>query len=151
MSSSKFTFFIEDINYSLEHEIHISQWLSDIATSEKRSIESIEYIFCSDIYLLEINKTHLNHDYFTDIITFPMNLDPIEATIFISIDRIRENAQQFKQHFIDELHRVIAHGLLHLVGYNDKTEKESKIMRTMENKVLSMRSLELQKKGFKNH
>jgi rRNA maturation RNase YbeY len=80
-----------------------------------------------------------------------MSLDPIEATIFISIDRIRENAHQFKQLFIDELHRVIAHGLLHLIGYNDKTVKESNNMRAMENKVLSMRPLELQERRPKTH
>lgn len=140
MSDSTITFFVENIEFSIDFEDKISHWLTQIASSENKSIENIEYIFCSDDYLLEINKAHLNHDYYTDIITFPLSKDPIEATIFISIDRIKDNAKQFNQNVIDELHRVIAHGLLHLIGYNDKTQPEATKMREMENQVLLQRT-----------
>ena len=140
MLETPFNFFSENIEFAIDQEGDIVQWLIDIAGSENKKIQNIEYIFCSDDYLLEINKTHLNHDYYTDIITFPLSQDPIEATIFVSIDRVKDNAKQFNQSFIDELHRVIAHGLLHLIGYNDKSEEESKIMRAMEDKVLAQRT-----------
>jgi len=143
LSDTIFNFYTQEIEFSLEFESKIYQWLSQIAKSENKAISCIEYVFCSDNYLLEINKTHLNHDYYTDIITFPLSNDPIEATIFISIDRIKENSEQYKEIFIDELHRVIAHGLLHLIGYNDKTEEERKVMREKENEVLRMRKFVL--------
>lgn len=139
MSNTTFHFFIEEVDFTLQNEKEIASWLTQIAKDENQSISNIEYILCSDDYLLQINKEHLNHDYYTDIITFPLANDPLEATIFISVDRIKENAENFDQTFRDELHRVIAHGLLHLLGFNDKTEEQAKVMRKMENLVLTQR------------
>jgi len=97
----------------------------------------ISYIFCSDEYLLDINKTYLDHDYYTDIITFPYKQGKeIESDIFISIDRIKENAQSYGVTFDDELLRVIAHGVLHMVGYGDKTDEQQIEMTKMENQAL---------------
>lgn len=89
---------------------------------------------------MDINQKHLQHDYYTDIITFPLNNDPIEANVFISIERVKENAQLYKVEFEDELHRVMIHGLLHLFGYKDKTEDEQQSMRSKENYYLAKRS-----------
>jgi len=139
LSNTTFHFFIEEVDFTLQNEKEIASWLTQIAKDENQSISNIEYILCSDDYLLQINKEHLNHDYYTDIITFPLANDPLEATIFISVDRIKENAENFDQTFRDELHRVIAHGLLHLLGFNDKTEEQAKVMRKMENLVLTQR------------
>jgi len=89
---------------------------------------------------LEINKKYLDHNFYTDIITFPLNNDPIEANVFISIVRVTENAQLYKQSFEDELHRVIVHGLLHMIGYNDKNELDEKEMRKKEDYYLAKRN-----------
>ena len=115
----------------------VSSWLAEIFSDTKHAALRIEYIFCSDDYLLEINNTYLGHDYYTDIITFPLADDPIEATIFVSIDRVKENAESFSENFDDELYRVLAHGVLHLVGYADKTSTQQKQMRQLENQYLS--------------
>lgn len=139
MSESTISFFVEDVDFSLDKPEGVLDWLVSICEQENKSVSNIEYIFCSDDYLLEINKTHLNHDYFTDIITFPLSDDPLEATIFISIDRVKDNATSFDQLFDDELHRVLAHGILHLIGYNDKSDSEQLAMREKENQVLLAR------------
>lgn len=139
MSDSKISFFVEDVDFSLDNSQDIISWLISICAQENKSVENIEYIFCSDSYLLEINKTHLNHDYFTDIITFPLSDNPIEATVFVSIERVFENAKTYDQSFKDELHRVLAHGVLHLIGFNDKSEEEQIFMRNKENQVLAQR------------
>jgi len=107
--------------------------LSDFAEHHKRNIHEVAVIFCSDEYLLEINRAHLDHDYYTDIITFDYaENDSLHADLFLSIDRIKENATLHKQLFFNELLRVIIHGHLHLVGYKDKTENEASIMRERE-------------------
>ena len=94
----------------------------------------ISIIFCSDDYLLKINQDYLNHDYFTDIITFDYcEGNSVSGDLFISIDMIRANAEKFGVEFIDELHRVIIHGVMHLVGFKDKTDEEAQVMRTQEN------------------
>jgi probable rRNA maturation factor len=105
---------------------------------EKTRLEQLQFIFCSDEYLLEINKQHLNHNYYTDIITFDLSETPDAVTgeIYISIDRIKENAQTYKAPFKQELLRVIFHGALHLCGYKDKTEKDEAMMRKAEDKYL---------------
>ena len=96
-------------------------------------------IFCSDEYLLEMNRTHLDHDYYTDIITFDYTDNQIvSGDLFISVDRVRENASDFNVSFQHELHRVIIHGVLHLCGYKDKSDEEEKLMRSKENNALSM-------------
>jgi len=100
----------------------------------------LEYVLCSDEYILKVNKEHLDHDYYTDIITFPLQESPLEATIFISVDRVKENAELYNCSEQDELHRVMVHGLLHLLGYNDKTTDEKKQMRLEEDNCLSERN-----------
>jgi len=123
-----------NINLSL-----IKSWLQEIAQIDKVSIKRLNYIFCSDDYLLEINRTHLQHDYYTDIITFDLSeTEAIESDIYISLDRVKDNANQFNTESKLELLRVIAHGLLHLIGYNDKTEEEQIIMRNKEDACLTL-------------
>jgi len=116
----------------------VISWLQSIAHKEGKSIENINYIFCSDDYLLNINNLYLDHDYYTDVISFPMSTDPIEGDVFISIDRIKENAENLKLPFLDELHRVMVHGLLHFLGYDDKTDEAQVKMTAMENLCLGM-------------
>tara|TARA_R110001599_G_scaffold160515_1_gene348307 strand:- start:19238 stop:19666 length:429 start_codon:yes stop_codon:yes gene_type:complete len=135
------SFFSEDIDFSLNQEEKITLWLERIAESENTSIEEISYIFCTDDYLLKINQEYLDHDYYTDIITFDNRdspEDPIESDIFVSIDRVTENATDQNVSFEHELNRVLAHGLLHLIGYNDKTEEEQQLMREKEEAYLSL-------------
>lgn len=134
-------FFSEDIDFTLKSEDQIIAWLQRIAEAENSSIEEISYVFCSDDYLLKINQEYLDHDYYTDIITFDNRdnpEDPIESDIFISIDRVTENASDQNVSFEVELKRVLAHGLLHLIGYNDKTEEEQQLMREKEEAYLSL-------------
>ena len=106
-------------------------WLNEIAIAYKKEIISLNYTFCSDEDLLEINKTYLNHDYYTDIITFDLSegKKQIEGDIYISIDRVKENAKEHKVRKDTELYRVIAHGLLHLIGFKDKTKVQIQQMR----------------------
>jgi len=106
------------------------------AKEEGARIGTINYVFCSDDYLLELNKTYLNHDYYTDILSFPLSLEPIAGDIFISIDRVRENSTTFNTDFTTELSRVIAHGLLHFLGYDDHTEDNILMMREKENEFI---------------
>ncbi len=134
-------FFYEDTSFRLEEQTKVVDWLIAVATEYNSAIASINYIYCSDNYLLDINREYLNHDYFTDIITFDQRDDvdePIEADIFISIDRIKDNAQQESLKFEDELHRVTVHGLLHLIGFNDKTTEQELEMRKTEDACLSL-------------
>jgi len=133
------SFHSESISFKLNQAEEIAQWLKLQATAHHIEIRNLEYIFCSDSYLLEINKKYLNHDFYTDIITFPLQEDPLEGTIFISVERVKENAQLYNVTTVNELHRVVAHGLLHLIGYKDKTEDEKKEMRTKENEWLDSR------------
>jgi len=129
----------EAIDFSLENEKKITEWLNKLVQTEDKSIEELSYIFCSDDYLLEINKEHLNHDYYTDVITFDYcENKTISGDIFISIDRVKDNAKTFNKTFENELKRVIAHGLLHLMGYKDKSEEDEKKMREMEEFALSL-------------
>ena len=141
MKEESIHFFQEDIIYQLRQRTEIRSWLKSIAKKEKYSILELNYIFCSDEYLLQINKDFFNHDYYTDIITFDNSevKGKIESDIFISIDRVRENAKQQKTSLKDELHRVLAHGMLHLTGYKDKTIEENKMMRKKEDTALALR------------
>jgi len=136
----KVTFTSEQIEFQLDQEDHVIDWLLSIAKAELRTVEQIEYIFCTDKYLLQVNKQYLNHDYFTDVITFPLQESPLEATVMISIDRVRENAELYKTTFSNELHRVMVHGLLHLLDYKDSNDEEKKQMRTKENNSLAKRT-----------
>lgn len=138
--SPSISFHSEQIAFVLDNEENIVDWLIQASKAENQSLGQVDFIFCSDDYLLEINKQHLNHDYYTDIITFPLGVDPIEANVFVSIDRVEENAQLYKVNLEDELHRVIIHGVLHLFGYKDKTEDEQISMRSKEDYFLAKRS-----------
>lgn len=128
-------YFSEDTSFTLRTKTTTRSWLLKCAKSEKQNILELNYIFCSDNYLKKINKQYLNHDYFTDIITFPTAAPGdknISGDIFISIDRIRDNAKTYGVKTNEELHRVMVHGLLHLCGYGDKTSSQEKIMRAKE-------------------
>ena len=112
-----------------------------VAGSEIRRVGEISIIFCSDNYILDVNMRYLQHDYFTDIITFDYcEGDKLSGDLFISIDSVRENALFYGTEFDDELNRVMVHGLLHLIGYDDHTEEEQKVMREKEDYYLAMRA-----------
>ena len=115
------------------------QWLQEVAKKEEGCIQEIHYIFCDDSYILEMNKNYLNHDYYTDIITFPYSHDKkdIKADIYISVDTVASNAEQFNVTFDNELNRVIVHGLLHMLGYQDKSDEQALVMREKENYYIS--------------
>ena len=135
-------FFEEDITYTLKQKTAVRQWVTDTITAEGYKLKELTYIFCSDSYLLQINQQYLNHDTYTDIITFD-NSDiakTIVGDIFISIDRIRENALKFSHTEADELHRVIIHGALHLLGYKDKSPADKKKMTLKEDFYLNKRT-----------
>ncbi len=133
-------FFQEDILYNLPRKIATKHWLSQIASDEGYQIKTLNYIFCSDEYLHHINKEYLDHDTFTDIITFDNsdNKQEIEGDVFISIDRLRENAESHKNSFEEEMIRVLSHGLFHLLGYMDKTPQEKKNMRQKEDDAIRL-------------
>jgi len=130
-------FFSEDTSFTLKNKIKHRDWLRTILNNFAKRAGNINFIFCSDDYLLNINRTYLDHDYYTDIITFPYTSDPVSSDIYISIDRVKENAQDFKVDYMEELRRVMAHGLLHLCGLGDKSEDEIIIMRREEDEALS--------------
>ena len=138
---SEIEFLSEDVSFTLQDEASTSNWLNTVATKEGKNILSLTYIFCSDKYLLSINKEYLNHNYYTDIITFDNSISGqgILGDIFISIDRVKENASEFNEPLQRELNRVIVHGLLHLCGYKDKTESEQNVMRQREDAYISLR------------
>ena len=134
-------FFTESTNFKISSPRKTRAWIRAVAKIEKRAISEINYIFCSDTYLLELNQRFLKHNTLTDIITFDNAEEgkDIKGEIYISIDRIKENAFSLKTDFEDELHRVIIHGVLHLVGYTDKKKSEKAIMRKKEEAFLSLR------------
>lgn len=142
MDALHVSFFSEDTNFQFdESQKKVIAWLDQTFKTENVNASALNYIFCSDDYLLEINKQHLDHDYYTDIITFTLETDPIESDIFISIDRVKENAQALKVSFEEELYRVMIHGVLHLCGYHDHSEQEKGQMRQKENYYLGQLSL----------
>jgi probable rRNA maturation factor len=135
-------FFEEDINYKLKNKALIRRWITDTITAEGFELSGLTYIFCSDTYLLNINQQYLNHDTFTDIITFDNSeLDGvIFGDIFISIERIHENAIKFNVTETTELHRVMIHGALHLLGYGDKSPVDKQKMTEKEDFYLAKRN-----------
>ena len=141
MSQTGIGYFAEAITFQIDQADSVAQWINLVVEQEQKSIESINFIFCSDEYLHKINLEYLNHDTYTDVITFPYNADPVEGDIFISIERIRENAKEYGVSFEDELHRVMVHGTLHLLNYLDKTDEEKKQMTRLENKYLQLLAL----------
>lgn len=136
------SFFEEGISYKLKNKTQVRQWIKDTIQAEGFTLDELSYIFCSDEYLLQINQQYLDHDTYTDIITFDNSESQgkITGDIFISIDRIRENAAKFDQSIIDELHRVIIHGVLHLLGYKDKTPEDNNTMTKKEDQYLAKRN-----------
>ncbi|MDR2065115.1 MAG: rRNA maturation RNase YbeY [Prevotellaceae bacterium] len=130
-------FFTENISFKLTNRRKIKHWISDVVGSENKIVGDINFIFCSDEYLLGINKKYLNHDYFTDVITFDFcKENKISGDIFISMDSVRANSVIYKQLFEKELYRVMIHGILHLCSYGDSTKSEIALMRSKENNYL---------------
>jgi probable rRNA maturation factor len=134
-------FFEEDIPYKLKNKTAIRKWITEAIVNESFKLAELTYVFCSDEYLLQINQQYLNHDTYTDIITFDNSEEhnTIAGDIFISIERIKENAAKFAVTETQELHRVIIHGALHLLGYKDKTVADKKKMTLKEDYYLSKR------------
>jgi len=137
--TSPIQFFREEIPFILKDKIRIRRWLVGVIREERKKPWYINLILTNDEYLLELNKTYLKHETFTDILTFPYqdeDKDIISGDIFISINRVKDNAATFKQDFDIELHRVMVHGILHLIGYNDKGKKEKELMTQKEDYYL---------------
>ncbi|QEC51590.1 rRNA maturation RNase YbeY [Anseongella ginsenosidimutans] len=134
MSVQKIHFFTEDIVFRLKGKKKLREWLKGAALNERHSITELCFIFCSDAYLLEINRSYLDHDTLTDIITFDNSTLPgsLAGDIYISVERIRENAEKFSVSENEELLRVMIHGLLHLCGYKDKEKGQKALMREKE-------------------
>jgi probable rRNA maturation factor len=133
-------YYNENVRFSLKGKRFSNRWLKAVAKAENFSLGNIAIIYCSDSYILAMNKKFLKHDYYTDIITF----DYCEGTVlsgdlFISIDSVRDNAAHFGTTFDDELNRVMVHGILHLIGYDDYTKSQQKTMRAKENEYLALR------------
>jgi probable rRNA maturation factor len=136
----KVNFFIEEIDFSIPHPRKLATWIRKAVKSENHQLEELNYIFCSDSYLFNLNRGYLRHNTLTDIVTFDNSEleQKIEGDIFISIDRVRENSQEFKTIFDVELRRVMIHGVLHLVGYSDKSPEQKAQMRKKEDVYLSL-------------
>jgi len=134
-------FFEEDTQFKPKNKAKLREWLKATIIAEGYTLSELNYIFCSDTYLLAMNQQYLDHDTYTDVITFDNSelKDVIVGDIFISIDRIRENAAQFSGNETDELHRVMIHGALHLLGYKDKTKADKNLMTEKENFYLAKR------------
>ena len=127
----------EGISFPFKNKRQVSSWLNSVVSSFQKELDTLNIIFCTDKYLLAINKSYLNHNYYTDIITFNYNENnKISGDVFISIDRVKENAIEGEIELNDEIHRVIVHGVLHLCGLNDQSKQEKDIMREQENMFL---------------
>lgn len=135
------TFHEEDISYKLKNKTAVRKWITDTIVAEGYKLSELTYIFCTDEYLLQINRQYLDHDTYTDIITFDNSEEEgvIVGDIFISIERIRENAGKFNVTEAHELHRVLIHGALHLLGYKDKSPADKKKMTLKEDFYLDKR------------
>lgn len=142
MADQQNIFFFNEapITYRLKQKTNCRNWLNAVAQTEQHIIKQLNYIFCSDEYLLNVNMEHLNHHTYTDIITFDNSdkTNEIEGDIFISIHRVKENALTYKVPLVFELHRVMVHGLLHLCGYKDKSKTQQKTMRDKEDFYLEI-------------
>jgi probable rRNA maturation factor len=127
----------DSVSFNLKNKRLIKSWIKDIIQLNKKEVGDINYIFCSDEKILEINKEFLKHDYYTDIISFDYcEENKINGDIFISIDTVKSNSIKYKTEFVEELHRVIIHGVLHFLGFKDKTKADAEKMREAENKAL---------------
>jgi probable rRNA maturation factor len=137
MSPKGVHFFAEDVDITLENKATLKTWIKKMATQEGKPFHGISYIFCSDEYLHKINVEHLAHDDYTDVITFPYATDKVQGDIFISTERVAENALLHQVTFENELHRILIHGALHLCGYTDKTPEDKELMTAKENFYLA--------------
>ncbi len=138
---SAVVFVLEDVNFTLANKRKLKAWLMECCAREKKDLGELTYIFCSDKYLLKINRKYLNHDYLTDVITFDNSVGgEVGGDVFISCDRVKDNAKIFKQRTVDEAHRIMVHGLLHLLGYGDKKPEQQKVMKAKEDFYLSLRA-----------
>jgi len=139
---SKIHFFSEKIDFSLSDPKKTKQWLIESVSALNKILHEINYIFTSDDNILNINVIYLKHNTYTDIITFDNSEhdEELEGDIFISVDRVKENAKAFNESFDRELHRVMIHGILHLAGYDDKSDEEKMVMRKLENHYLDLRN-----------
>lgn len=137
---SPINFFYEETTFELFKQSIFSSWIGHVIQSEGYELTELNYIFCSDEYLHQVNVDYLQHDYYTDIITFDNSDDPktIEGDLFVSVERVSDNAESQGIPFEQELRRVVIHGVLHLLGYNDKTDTEQQEMREKENAYLSL-------------
>lgn len=135
--------FFSENEFQLSGEDNIRNWISGVISSEEYEEGDIDYVFCDDKFLLDLNKQFLNHDTFTDIISFDYTLGrQLNGEIYISTERVKDNAKEFGVLFMEELHRVMVHGVLHLCGYKDKSEEQKRAMRALEDKhLLSLVSL----------
>lgn len=133
-------FFSEKKTFEVSQKDKLRLLLKEVCKQENAQLSFINCVFCSDEYLLQINKKHLKHNFLTDIITFDFSekKDQIEGDLYISVDRVKENAKKYGDTFKTETIRVVLHGILHLIGYKDKSEKEKKRMRVLENKYVSL-------------
>jgi probable rRNA maturation factor len=140
MQNKQVRFFYQCGKFSFPNRNKLKAFLQRLFKREGKALENLNIIFCTDDGLLEINRRFLQHDYYTDIITFPLSAknQPIEAELYISIERIKDNAKTGQVSFQSELHRVIFHGCLHLTGYNDKSSQQIKKMREAENRYLRL-------------
>ena len=140
MKTGLIEFFSADTDFNLgQSEIdNYQQWIIRAFEKEGKQLGSINIIACSDTYLLDLNQSYLQHDYFTDILTFQYSEEPVEGELFISVDRVRENAKDRDLPFQEELKRVVIHGILHLIGYSDKEKKEKLAMTAKEDTYLSL-------------
>lgn len=142
MATSKKTkihFFSHDIRLPLKNTANLKLFIESIFKDERQNLESVNYVFCSDKAVLEINRKYLEHDFYTDVITFDLsqNNKATLGEVYISIERVRDNAKQLGLSIKSELHRVLFHAALHLCGYNDKKKKDKEIMRKRENDLLT--------------
>ncbi|TRO67377.1 rRNA maturation RNase YbeY [Christiangramia sabulilitoris] len=138
MEKGEINFFSEN-NFVLEEENDFRNWVEQVIESENKFIGDINFIFCDDDYLHDINLKYLNHDTYTDIISFDNSLgNTLHGDIYISTERVEENASNYNVNFIEELKRVIIHGVLHFCGYKDKTEREKETMRHMEEEKIKL-------------
>lgn len=132
-------FFRENSSYEIENPTQVKEWIDKVCEDRSFNVGEVNFILTDDKTLLKVNKKFLNHDYLTDIITFDnTQANEINGDIYISMDRVKENAKKYHRTFIDELHRVIIHGILHLTGIKDSSDTEKKIMRELEDKYLSL-------------
>ena len=131
-------FYFEKVGLTLKERGKLKGFINSVIAQEKKNLNNLSYIFCNDNALLEINRKYLDHNFYTDVITFDLSSSRKEilADIYISVDRIRENAKSLKLSFKEELHRVIFHGVLHLCGYKDKSATQKRLMTSLENKNL---------------